>query len=51
LDKSTMHAIVTSIGGKELTFLIGGIGLILRARSLLRERCLHAISLVARALT
>jgi len=46
-----MHAIVTPIGGKELTFLIRGIGLILSARSLARERCLHAISLVASALT
>src|SRR5271169_2598890 len=46
-----MHAIVASIGGKELTSLIRGTGLISIARSLLRERCLHAISLVARALT
>jgi hypothetical protein len=51
LGKSTMHAIVTFIGGKVLTFLSRGTGLILSAHSHLRERCFHAISLVASALT
>jgi hypothetical protein len=49
--RSKMHAIVTSIGGKELPPLVGGIGSILSAAtSPVRERCRHAISLVVRAL-